>query len=135
MCSNLAPSSALANFRITAKFGAFSPCRGKTIIHHLPNNSHYRGNLLDRSIIISFGTVLRRLRKERNLTQDDLGRRSNVQGKHISCLELGEKEVSLTTLYKLAYGLTLPPAQLVSLIDRELGLSGASPTKPPKIEK
>lgn len=75
---------------------------------------------MDRSIIISFGEVLRRLRKERGYTQEDLGLRANIQRKHISYLELGEKEVSITTLYKLAYALRLSPGRLVTLTDVEL---------------
>jgi transcriptional regulator with XRE-family HTH domain len=83
---------------------------------------------LDRSIISSFGTVLRRLRRERSLTQEGLGLRANVQRKHISHLELGEKEVSLTTMYKLAHALKLSPAKLIALVDRELKSTQAAPT-------
>jgi transcriptional regulator with XRE-family HTH domain len=75
---------------------------------------------LEKLIVISFGEVLRRLRRERGLTQEDLGLRANVQRKHISYLELGEKEVSITTLYKLAYALRLSPGRLVTLTDAEL---------------
>ena len=82
---------------------------------------------MDKSIIISFGEVLRRLRKERGFTQEDLGLRANVQRKHISYLELGEKEVSITTLYKLAYALRLSPGRLVTLTDAELKVKQARP--------
>lgn len=81
---------------------------------------------MDKSIIISFGEVLRRLRKERGLTQEDLGLKANIQRKHISYLELGEKEVSITTLYKLAYALKLSPGLLVTLTDVELRATKSS---------
>lgn len=84
---------------------------------------------MDRSIIVSFGEVLRRLRKERGYTQEDLGLRANIQRKHISYLELGEKEVSITTLYKLAYALRLSPGRLVTLTDIELKTTQAPPSQ------
>lgn len=75
---------------------------------------------MDKLIITSFGVVLRRLRRERDFTQEDLGFRANIQRKHISYLELGQKEVSITTLYKLADALRLSPGRLVTLIDKEI---------------
>jgi transcriptional regulator with XRE-family HTH domain len=68
----------------------------------------------------AFGTVLRRLRTDAGLTQEQLGLDAGLQRKYISSLELAEKEPSLLTVFKLAGALGLRPSKLIALIEKEL---------------
>jgi len=69
---------------------------------------------------IAFGLVLRRLRIKRGLTQEKLGFEACLQRKHISSLELGEKQPTITSVFKLATALKISPGKFVALVDNEL---------------
>ena len=68
-------------------------------------------------ITISFGKVLRRLRQERGYSQELLGARSKLQRKHISALELGDKQPSILTIFRLADALDISPGKLIAMVD------------------
>lgn len=68
----------------------------------------------------AFGLVLRRLRKERGLSQEELGFEAGLQRKHISSLELGEKQPTITSVFKLAAALKVKPGKFIGLVDNEL---------------
>lgn len=68
----------------------------------------------------AFGVVLRRLRLKSGLTQEQLGLEADLQRKYISCLELAEKEPSLSTVFKVAHALQITPSKLISLVEKEL---------------
>ncbi|MES2126111.1 MAG: helix-turn-helix transcriptional regulator [Pseudomonadota bacterium] len=75
---------------------------------------------MDSKIAVAFGAVLRRLRTEAGLTQEQLGLDADLQRKYISLLELGEKAPSLETVLKLASGLRVEAAKLVELVCEEI---------------
>jgi transcriptional regulator with XRE-family HTH domain len=75
---------------------------------------------LSDSIATGFGRVLRKLRTDAGLTQEELGLEAGLQRKFISSLELGEKEPSLSTVFKVASALKIKPGKLVALVDSEL---------------
>lgn len=72
------------------------------------------------SITTEFGLVLRRLRQEAGLTQEALGLAADLQRNYISELELGGKQPSLNSVFKLAVALNLKPSKLISLVEIEL---------------
>jgi len=51
--------------------------------------------------IASIGVRLRRLRKQRNMTQSDLARQIGIQQSDLSRIEKGEYRISLDNLFKL----------------------------------
>lgn len=51
---------------------------------------------------VVFGKVLRQLRIEAGLTQEQLGFEADLRRTYISILELGQQQPSLTTILKLA---------------------------------
>lgn len=55
------------------------------------------------------GDTIRSLRKERRISQDELGERSGLHGKYIGEIERGEKNLTVDSLKKLtsALGTTL----------------------------
>jgi transcriptional regulator with XRE-family HTH domain len=72
---------------------------------------------LEDLIAKSFGVVLRRLRRERGFSQEVLGSKSKTQRKHISALELGDKQPTLNTIFRIAYALEIPPGQFIELVE------------------
>ena len=61
-----------------------------------------------------FGTGIRRLRTERGWTQEDLADAAGLTATYVGQIERGDKVPSLTVVLKLARGLEVPPAQLLT---------------------
>lgn len=81
---------------------------------------------MDSKIAIAFGVVLRRLRTEAELTQEQLGLDADLQRKYISLLELGEKAPSLETVLKIATGLRIDAVKIVELVCEEIKIATCS---------
>lgn len=71
-------------------------------------------------IAVAFGRVLRRLRKEAGLTQEELGFEADLRRTYISILEQGQQQPSLTTIFKVASPLNRTPHEIVGLVEAEL---------------
>src|SRR5215510_7845926 len=65
----------------------------------------------------TLGDRLRSFRKDRGLSQQRLGKRSNLSGKFIGEVERGEKSVSVDSLYHVSVALDIP---LRDLTDTQL---------------
>lgn len=68
-------------------------------------------------LAITFGRILRDLRKKAQLTQEQLGFESELERNFISMLERGERQPTLTTLVKLARPLQCSASYLVALVE------------------
>jgi transcriptional regulator with XRE-family HTH domain len=66
----------------------------------------------------AFGTVLREVRKERGLSQEDLGFESGYHRTFVSLLERGLKSPSLQTIFELARALDIRPSELLARVER-----------------
>ena len=75
---------------------------------------------MNSEIATAFGIVVRKLRANAGVTQEQLGLDADLQRKYISSLELGEKAPSLETVLKVALGLHMEPAKLVALVCEQL---------------
>ncbi len=69
---------------------------------------------------VAFGKVLRQLRQEAGLTQEQLGFEADLRRTYISILELGQQQPSLSTILKLATALHQPGATLIGMVETEL---------------
>ncbi|MFN8018377.1 MAG: helix-turn-helix transcriptional regulator [Acidimicrobiales bacterium] len=69
-----------------------------------------------------FGERLRQRRTDRGLTQAALARESQVHWTLIGQLERGERRPGLRTLLSIAYGLDVPPGELLDDTPPELFL-------------
>jgi transcriptional regulator with XRE-family HTH domain len=69
---------------------------------------------------IAFGRVLRALRREQGVSQDELGARSGYHRTYIGQLERGEKSPSLRTLFNLAATLRVAPSRIVRETERAI---------------
>ena len=72
---------------------------------------------MEKSPVLAFAAVLRQLRSERQLTQEELGFRAGLQRKHISALELAHKQPSLTTLFALSTALDIRTSKFIALVE------------------
>ena len=68
----------------------------------------------------AFGKVLRKMRLEKGLTQEELGLDADLRRTYISILELGNQQPSLTTIFKLANALDAKATFLIELVELEL---------------
>lgn len=78
------------------------------------------GDFSERNIVEAFGRAVRVARLEKGLTQEKLAFISEMQRKHLGSIELGRKQPSLFTAYKLARGLSLSLTQLLAGMEFEL---------------
>lgn len=65
------------------------------------------------AIYTRFGRELRRVRKERGLTQSELARRVNLGRTSVANIESGQQRVHLHTLIDFAAALHVAPAELL----------------------
>lgn len=72
---------------------------------------------------VAFGKVLRRLRKEAGMTQEQLGLEADLRRTYVSILELGQQQPSLTTLFKLAGALDCTVSSVMAAVEEELGIA------------
>ncbi len=84
-----------------------------------------------KSIEKSFGLVLQQLRKERGLSQEDLGYKSGYHRTYISLLERGQKSPSLQTIFQLAKALSVTPSEIISRVE----VIAKSPSRDNQIKK
>jgi len=69
--------------------------------------------------LVDFGRVVRRVRRERDMSQEALGRAAGLATKHVSEIERANRDVRLTTLLQIADGLGLRPGELLTLYDEQ----------------
>ncbi len=68
----------------------------------------------------TFGTVLRKKRLGKKFTQEALSLESSLSRAYISELEMGHKDPSLFTIFKLATALKIKPSTILDEIERQI---------------
>ena len=68
----------------------------------------------------AIGIVVRRLRKQKKLSQEVVSALAGIARSHLSMIETGTKQANFETLWKLAYALEIKPHELVKLIEDEI---------------
>lgn len=63
--------------------------------------------------IKAFGNNLRKIRVSKGMTCEDLEAATEIDAKQISRLERGERSPTISTIYVLAQGLSIPPYKLL----------------------
>lgn len=82
----------------------------------------------------AFGMVLKRMRKERGLSQEELAWDAQLDPKFVSMLERGRKEPGYRTILKLARALGCTSGHLMSEVDEAIKVlvtASASGLAPP----
>ncbi len=62
---------------------------------------------MNKKLSQEFGKVIQNLRKEKGLSQEELGFRSNLHRTYIGMIERGEKNITLENIDRLSKGLDI----------------------------
>lgn len=78
--------------------------------------------------LVSFGRVLRQLRKDAGLTQEQLALEAGIERNYVSLIERGINQPALRMIFKLADALGTSPSEILRQVEAELaqGLKGPS---------
>lgn len=77
------------------------------------------------TLVAEFAEVLRQVRLQAGMTQEDLAERAGVSVRFISFLETGRRQPSLSALAALSDGVGLPMSELLRLLeDRQAATPG-----------
>lgn len=74
----------------------------------------------DATVRTAFGAVIRNLRKNAGLSQEEFGELAGLHRTYISMMERGIKTPTVVTLVDLAKALGMETAELMGLFDHEL---------------
>ncbi len=66
----------------------------------------------------AFGRVLRQLRQEAGMSQEQLGLESGVQRNFISLIATGQNQPTVTTIFRLAKALNMRPSELIAQVEQ-----------------
>lgn len=69
--------------------------------------------------VATFGRVVRRARRDRDMSQEALADAAGLGAKHLSEIERANRDPRLTTVLKLARALDLSAGELLSLYDEQ----------------
>lgn len=67
----------------------------------------------------TIGAVIRRLRKEKGLSQEVLSGFAGIGRTHLTMIENGRKNPNLDTVWKIALALEMKPSEFVAMIEAE----------------
>ena len=65
------------------------------------------------ALLVLFGEQLKKFRKERNISQEELAFKAELDRTYISGLECGKRNPTLKILVKLAISLNMSPCELL----------------------
>ncbi|PWW32329.1 DNA-binding XRE family transcriptional regulator [Cytobacillus oceanisediminis] len=72
------------------------------------------------NIEVIFGKVLRNLREEKKISQEQLAYLSELDRTYISLLERGKRRPTINTLFALSQSLGLKPSEFLGKVEKEL---------------
>lgn len=70
---------------------------------------------------VAFGLVLRTVRKEAMLTQEQLALAADVERNFVSLMERGINQPTVRIIFKLARALGTTPSAMLHLVEKKLG--------------
>jgi transcriptional regulator with XRE-family HTH domain len=70
-------------------------------------------------ICLAFGQAVRRIRNSLGLSQEDLADRAHIHRTYIGGIERGERNPTLTMIYRLAEALGVSPSKLLETEQRQ----------------
>ncbi|MCP2012709.1 MULTISPECIES: helix-turn-helix domain-containing protein [Duganella] len=77
---------------------------------------------------IAFGVVLRALRKEAGLSQEQLGLEAGVERNYVSLIERGINQPSIRVIFKLCAALDVRASSVIEAVEKQLESSTSKVT-------
>lgn len=71
-------------------------------------------------IVAEFGKIIRKLRIEAGLTQEELGFEADLRRTFISTIELGQQQPTLLTIFKLSRALNVRASEMIAMVESNL---------------
>lgn len=75
---------------------------------------------MNKKLSAKFGEVVRELRKERNLSQEELADKAEVHRTYVGMIERGERNITLENIQKLAKALNVSLKSIFEKLDKIL---------------
>jgi len=69
--------------------------------------------IIKKKILVEFGDKVRELRKEKELSQEELADKAGLHRTYIGMIERGEKNITLTNIEKIAKALAISIKELM----------------------
>lgn len=69
--------------------------------------------MVKKKILVRFGDKVRELRKEKNLSQEELSFKANLHRTYIGMIERAEKNITLVNMEKIAHALGVELEELL----------------------
>lgn len=70
--------------------------------------------------VLAFGKVLRTLRRDAGLTQEELSFRADIERNYVSLIERGINQPTIRVIFKLATALNTKPSTIFAMVEREV---------------
>lgn len=74
---------------------------------------------------LAFGKVLRQVRKQSGLTQEQLALAADIDRTFVSLIERGERQPTIRVLFKLAAAMHVSAAQLIQMTEDHTDVDGS----------
>jgi transcriptional regulator with XRE-family HTH domain len=71
-------------------------------------------------IVAEFGKIIRKLRIEAGLTQEELGFEADLRRTFVSTIELGQQQPTLVTIFKLSRALNVRASEMIAMVESNL---------------
>ena len=81
----------------------------------------------------AFGRAIRELRRDRGISQEQLGYDSGLHRTYVGGIERGERNPSLTNILRIAEALGVQPSELLAVTERGVQRKGA--TRGPSVSR
>ena len=72
------------------------------------------------NIRVAFGTVLRKLRKDRGWSQEEMAHRAGIAMRYVSLLECNKRQPTISTLHLLSKAIGITMAEFVGEVEKEI---------------
>ena len=73
---------------------------------------------MNTELSLNFGKIIRELRKKKDISQEELGFRSNLHRTYIGMIERGEKNITLENIDKIAKGLDVSMKKIFEKLNK-----------------
>ena len=74
-------------------------------------------------VVKQFAKVLKELRHERGLSQEELAERCGLHDRYISFMERGLRQPTISTIFKLAEALNISPSALIEKVEIQVNIN------------